>query len=995
VDIHQPIENTPIHRQNQSTIESLQSGSRKRRSLSRTNSEVKQQARDSKRRLIPDSGDEEELEIDLELQKSSVLSRENNPPMVNKTGNQMPSQQELAVVELFLKWSTDDLERSIGSITKQKQAVEEQINMIIRFGGVPGIEISTKLKTITGKVDALNLLRDSRSSITLLRKRKNELIQLFSNPFTADPQALHSENLVVSANINSEVFAIICHLRTAGFLEQGFNLRKPVQDFHDQVVVKSTQASPDLHMGGAAMSAEFISINSSDKIKQTQHTVEPAIGLKAPSRIWDASKEIRLQSEAGQLKFRDSIYGTAQSGLVPKMPRITTPDLLKELPGRVNLSQDPCLDEEFEELPDCFDDVDNAVTNNMGGYVSTPRSQEEPASDYYDNEDDDVFQSFYDDLENRPTTSTRPSIADHRQREVFRETTGNHVANSISKSSAHEKDLEKHIENADLLNFPWSKDVKKVLSRVFRLRGFRLNQLESINATLAGHDTFVLMPTGGGKSLCYQLPALIDSGKTKGVTIVISPLLSLMEDQVNHLRALKVQAFLLNGETDKQAKAHLMKGLHEDKPEKFIRLLYVTPEMLTKNQRMCSVFEDLHRRRKLARIVIDEAHCVSQWGHDFRPDYKQLGSLRDQFPGVPVLALTATATENVKVDVIEQLHMKNPKLFKQSFNRPNLHYEILHKSNKMVTNDIAQLIKSSYNGQSGIVYCFSRNDCEKVSKELQDKHGIPSHYYHAHLDPSKKREVQADWQSGRYQVIVATIAFGMGIDKPDVRFVIHHSAPKSLEGYYQETGRAGRDGGHSGCYLFYSYGDVLKIQSMINGQDNASFEQKARQSDMLKVVTRFCDNRADCRRKQVLQYFGERFDPKDCGGACDICTSSHSFRTMDVSLLAKKAVSLVLDVYERLKVDPTHLKKGSRLKGVTLNQLIQIFTGKEPKPLAHIKCKSLAQYKAGSELDLRDVERLFLKLLSERVLNECNIPTHKSFVTHYIVVSYFCILSFR
>lgn len=522
---------------------------------------------------------------------------------------------------------------------------------------------------------------------------------------------------------------------------------------------------------------------------------------------------------------------------------------------------------------------------------------------------------------------------------------------------------------AALKQYQWSKEVKEAMRRVFLLKGFRHNQLEAINATLEGKDAFVLMPTGGGKSLCYQLPSIVRSGKTQGVTIVISPLISLMQDQVAHLQKLKIQAFLVNSECTAEHRKMVFQALSDHNVQDFIQLLYVTPEMLSKSQAMISKFQDLHRRNKLARIVIDEAHCVSQWGHDFRPDYKALGEWRRNFPHVPVMALTATATENVKYDVIHNLGMDGCDVFTQSFNRPNLTYTIMPKSKgNKVLEDIAGKIKTLYKGQCGIVYCLSRATCEKIAQKLKNEHGIMAMHYHAGMESQERAEVQKEWQAGKYHVIVATIAFGMGIDKPDVRYVIHHSIPKSLEGYYQETGRAGRDGKRSGCYLYYGYGDTSSLKRMINdGEGN--YQQKERQKAMLRQVVQFCENQSDCRRVQILGYFNERFEREECRDSCDNCQSDSTFETRDFTKYARGSIQLVRRVHK---------------DQVTLIHCADVLAGRKIKKASELGHDELEEFGMGSDIDRGDVERIFQRLLSEDALEEYNVMNGMGFPTAYI-----------
>src|SRR5438094_7255860 len=383
-------------------------------------------------------------------------------------------------------------------------------------------------------------------------------------------------------------------------------------------------------------------------------------------------------------------------------------------------------------------------------------------------------------------------------------------------------------------------DLTLPLKRHFGHDQFRPLQREIIHDALAGRDVFVLMPTGGGKSLWFQLPALV----RQCLTIVVSPLISLMKDQVDALQTSGIPATYLNSTLDRHEATARWRGLHRGE----YRMLYVAPERL-----MLDTFLERVVNWNIAQLAIDEAHCISEWGHDFRPEYRELKKLRTHFPDVPVIALTATATERVRADIVKQLKLRDPRCYVASFNRPNLTYRVVAKSSAY--QQVLDFIRGHPN-ESGIVYCASRKSTDALAAKLT-KDGIKALPYHAGMEPRERTRNQEAFLRDDARVITATIAFGMGINKPNVRFVIHHDLPKNIEGYYQETGRAGRDGLPSECVLLFSVGDVVKqrrfIEEKSEGEQGIAHEQ-------LRTMIGYAETR-HCRRATLLRYFGESWPP--------------------------------------------------------------------------------------------------------------------------------------
>ena len=420
------------------------------------------------------------------------------------------------------------------------------------------------------------------------------------------------------------------------------------------------------------------------------------------------------------------------------------------------------------------------------------------------------------------------------------------------------------------------------LKKYFGFDTFKGNQEPIIRNVLAGRDTFVLMPTGGGKSLCYQLPAVMK----KGIAIVISPLIALMKNQVDAMRNFSTDddvAHFLNSSLTKSEIARVKKDVLSGKA----KLLYVAPESLTKEENI-----EFLKNIDISFYAIDEAHCISEWGHDFRPEYRRIRPIIDMIGRSPIIALTATATPKVQHDIQKNLNILDAEVFKSSFNRPNLYYEV--KSKQDVTKEIIKYIKNNQ-GKSGIIYCLSRKKVEEMAEVLK-VNGIKALPYHAGMDSATRTMNQDKFLMEEADIIVATIAFGMGIDKPDVRFVIHYDIPKSLEGYYQETGRAGRDGGEGNCIAYYSYNDILKLEKFMQGKPIA--EQEIGKQLLLETVS-YAESSV-CRRKLLLHYFGEEYLQENCE-ACDNCL--HPKAQFEGNEAVVSVLETILAVKEKFKAD--------------------------------------------------------------------------------------------
>jgi ATP-dependent DNA helicase RecQ len=457
-------------------------------------------------------------------------------------------------------------------------------------------------------------------------------------------------------------------------------------------------------------------------------------------------------------------------------------------------------------------------------------------------------------------------------------------------------------------------DLRGALKKHFGYDEFRPLQEEIVTDALADRDVFALMPTGGGKSLCFQLPALLRDG----MTIVVSPLIALMKDQVDALRTSGIAATFLNSSLDRHEAVERLQGLNRGQ----YRMLYVAPERL-----MLDTFLERALNWNITQIAIDEAHCISEWGHDFRPEYRQLAKLRTHLPDLPIMALTATATERVRADIVKQLKLRDPRCYVASFNRPNLTYRVVAKTSAY--DQLLTYVRSRPD-ESGIVYCASRKTAETLTKKLSED-GISAKPYHAGLEGKERTKHQEAFLRDDVRVITATIAFGMGINKPNVRFVVHHDLPKNIESYYQETGRAGRDGLPAECVLLFNASDVVKQRRFI--EEKGEHEQRIAHEQLRAMVT-YAETR-ECRRATLLRYFGEHFPLPSCDG-CDNCLTPRE--TFDGTVHAQKFLSCVQRVRQ---------KSGFSFG---LNHIVDVLAGAETEAIRQRGHDQISTYGIGRDL---------------------------------------------
>ncbi len=712
-----------------------------------------------------------------------------------------------------------------------------------------------------------------------------------------------------------------------------------------------------------------------------------------------------------QLNRLEKELNDAEMGVYPSgSANPHTPMSVSHTPMQMS-SQDPLPHRTSVAVPgpqqprlnvDCPPTSNINITNNYYpplGPSSTPNTREGGAPHSYQRQEEPTSMELLNPYSN-PPPATAPST---EPVQPIEEIDVEELPMAFSPTKAPEiRDLGRlsqrggNIEDPTLVQwredntgrkFKWSYNLAFLNRSVFKNPGFRQNQREAMNAALSGRNVFVLMPTGGGKSLCYQLPALIGTG----VTIVVSPLVSLIQDQVETLWSKDVPCGALTSATPEATRMEIVRDLRKQQPT--LKLVYVTPEKITRSPAFFDIISNLVSRGQLQRFVVDEAHCVSQWGHDFRPDYKQLAIFKQRFPDVPIMALTATATIEVREDIMVQLRITNDTvLFKQSFNRKNLVYEV-RKKTKNVTEEIANEIKTLHSRDSGIIYCFSQKDCVVVAQELL-KHRIRALPYHAGLSDEVRTRNQTSWSTGSAQVICSTLAFGMGIDKADVRFVYHHTLPKNLEGYYQESGRAGRDGQLSRCILYFNMSDRMKVLSMVladgpggdffrskkkrGGSSSSSrprptitADQTLRNEQSLAKMAGYCLNDIQCRRVQLLAHFNEQFDSRQCVPKCDNCKNFGGvICNVDVTSHAQAILNLV-EICNR--------SRGRNTSGPSPAYIVELYMGRRSrvKKPEHSSCTEFGAGKGA--LKDNDVHRLIEELCSLNVFDvECGVSSYGS-----------------
>ncbi len=514
--------------------------------------------------------------------------------------------------------------------------------------------------------------------------------------------------------------------------------------------------------------------------------------------------------------------------------------------------------------------------------------------------------------------------------------------------------------------FPWEQEVLQTNKLVFGHETFRENQREIINAAKSKMDVLGLVPTGSGKSLTYQICAATD----EGVTFVVMPLLSLIVDQVSYLNFVGVgNVFFKSGMDVDALRNQLIQGA--------TKVVFLTPEKLAQAQTLINLLSELYSTHRIARFVIDEAHCISQWGKEFRPDYLHLSALRDRFPEVPMLALTATATLVVKEDICTRLKMRSPVIVQGKFNRENLFYEVRAKSRVMnVVSDMGGFIKKEHLNDSGIVYCNTKRECEDLAKVLRTNFRLSCEFYHAGIEEEEKKAIQQRWMDGKVKTIIATTAFGLGINKANVRYIIHYSMPRSMEHYVQECGRAGRDGLPSHCLMYYDLSDKRTHEYLLlQGRDqheSAAVMQYA-QANLFKILD-YCEEQFVCRRRIQLEYFGETYSPQDCKDMCDNCKLR---KARGAAQSFQKEAGLALDFVREVI---------QRKRFITLLQVADYLHGRNKKKLESVETPNMAKsYGALKQMSLPRIKTILLKLLVNRVLKE-DIYQGKQNVTTYLGV---------